>query len=197
MRDVGAMSRGRAASVASLADAAHRLVAAAIASSNRLSAIRAKNRFWRAAMRRDAVNRENFFIAKNRDSESARGAFRRHRRVASSVECAMIVGCVNDENACSAGISCDIDNRKPRVSAPYSHRRADARRCCRSARATRARSRRVNTSLSGTLFFSMCWCIRDVVHFDSRVHAAIKPSHYIRRATWPRKRRRRRRRRAQ
>jgi hypothetical protein len=24
----------------------------------------------------------------------------------------------------------------------------------------------------------MCWCIRDVVHFDSRVHAAIKPSHY-------------------
>jgi hypothetical protein len=32
--------------------------------------------------------------------------------------------------------------------------------------------RRVNTSLSGTLFFSMCWCIRDAVHFDSRVHAA-------------------------
>src|SRR6202035_1221713 len=52
--------------------------------------------------------------------------------------------------------------------------------------------RRVNTSLSGTLFFSMCWCIRDVVHFDSRVHAAIKPSHYIRRATWPRKLRRQR-----
>ena len=36
----------------------------------------------------------------------------------------------------------------------------------------------VNTSLSRTLFFSMCWCIREVVHFDSRVHAAIKPSHY-------------------
>jgi hypothetical protein len=32
--------------------------------------------------------------------------------------------------------------------------------------------RGVNTSLSGTLFFSMCWCIRDEVHFDSRVHAA-------------------------
>ena len=30
----------------------------------------------------------------------------------------------------------------------------------------------VNTSLSGTLFFSTCWCIRDVVHLDSRVHAA-------------------------
>ena len=35
----------------------------------------------------------------------------------------------------------------------------------------------VNTSLSGTVFFSICWCIRDVVHLDSRVHAAIKPSH--------------------
>src|SRR6266496_1807035 len=33
--------------------------------------------------------------------------------------------------------------------------------------------------------------------FDSRVHAAIKPSHYIRRATWPRKLRRQRKRRAQ
>jgi len=30
----------------------------------------------------------------------------------------------------------------------------------------------VNTSLSRTLFFSVCWCIRDVVHLDSRVHAA-------------------------
>jgi hypothetical protein len=30
----------------------------------------------------------------------------------------------------------------------------------------------VNTSLSGTLFFPMCWCIREEVHFDSRVHAA-------------------------
>ncbi|MGA2290443.1 hypothetical protein [Bradyrhizobium sp.] len=32
---------------------------------------------------------------------------------------------------------------------------------------------RVNTSLSGTVFFLTCWCIRDAVHFDSRVHAAI------------------------
>jgi hypothetical protein len=35
----------------------------------------------------------------------------------------------------------------------------------------------VNTSLSGKLFFWVRWCIRNVVHFDSRVHAAIKPSH--------------------
>jgi hypothetical protein len=35
----------------------------------------------------------------------------------------------------------------------------------------------VNPSLSWTLFFFVRWCIRDVVHLDSRVHAAIKPSH--------------------
>jgi len=34
----------------------------------------------------------------------------------------------------------------------------------------------INTSLSWTLFFSICWCIRNEVHFDSRMHAAIKPS---------------------
>ena len=34
----------------------------------------------------------------------------------------------------------------------------------------------INTSLSWTLFFLMCWCIRDAVHLDSRVHAA-KYSH--------------------
>jgi hypothetical protein len=43
------------------------------------AAIRAKNRFWRAAMRREAGQRENFFIAKNRDSESAQRAFSQHR----------------------------------------------------------------------------------------------------------------------
>jgi len=36
--------------------------------------------------------------------------------------------------------------------------------------------RHVNTSLSGTLFFSTRWCIRNEVHFDSRMHAATKPS---------------------
>jgi hypothetical protein len=46
------------------------------------AAIRAKNRFWRAPMRRDAGDRENFFIAKNGDSESTQRAFGRHGRVA-------------------------------------------------------------------------------------------------------------------
>jgi hypothetical protein len=48
------------------------------------AAIRAKNRFWRAAMRREAGGHENFFIAKNRDSESAQRAFGCHRRVATA-----------------------------------------------------------------------------------------------------------------
>jgi len=42
-------------------------------------AIRPKKRFWRAAMRRKAGDHENFFIAKNRDSESAQPAFGGHR----------------------------------------------------------------------------------------------------------------------
>jgi hypothetical protein len=44
-------------------------------------AIRAEKRFWRAPMRRDAGERENFLIAKNCDSESARRAFEHHSRL--------------------------------------------------------------------------------------------------------------------
>jgi hypothetical protein len=39
------------------------------------AAILAKIRFWRAAIRRKAGGHENFFIAKNRDSESTQRAF--------------------------------------------------------------------------------------------------------------------------
>jgi hypothetical protein len=42
-----------------------------------VDAIRAKIRFWRAMMRREADEHENFFIAKVRDSESAQRDFRR------------------------------------------------------------------------------------------------------------------------
>jgi hypothetical protein len=45
-------------------------------------AIRSKNRFWRAPMRREAGEHENFFIAKIRDSESAQSAFSGVRRLA-------------------------------------------------------------------------------------------------------------------
>jgi hypothetical protein len=35
----------------------------------------AKNRFWRAGIRPEAGEDENFFVAKNRDSESAQPPF--------------------------------------------------------------------------------------------------------------------------
>ena len=41
-------------------------------------AIRPKIRFWRAPMRRQRCDHENFFIAKPRDSESVRTAFSRN-----------------------------------------------------------------------------------------------------------------------
>jgi hypothetical protein len=43
------------------------------------AAFRAKNRFWRATMRREAGGHKNFFIAKYRDSESTQHAFSRHQ----------------------------------------------------------------------------------------------------------------------
>jgi hypothetical protein len=100
------------------------------------------------------------------------------------------------ENGCGTGVSIDIDKCMCRVFAHYSHRCATAP-WFDDERASRNPTSARQHFLKPTLFFSMCWCIRDVVHFDSRVHAAIKPSHYIRRATWPRKLRRQRRRRAQ
>jgi hypothetical protein len=42
------------------------------AAPNQPQSIRAKIRVWRASMRREGTDRENFFIAKNRDSESAK-----------------------------------------------------------------------------------------------------------------------------
>jgi hypothetical protein len=35
----------------------------------------------------------------------------------------------------------------------------------------------VNTSLSGKLFFSSCWCIRDEVHSIPECTQRLKPSH--------------------
>jgi hypothetical protein len=46
-----------------------------------VTAIRVKNRIWRVPRRREAGKLENFFIAKNSDSESDRRAFRRLRSV--------------------------------------------------------------------------------------------------------------------
>jgi hypothetical protein len=47
------------------------------AAPNQPQSIRAKIRVWRAPMRREGVGRENFFIAKIRDSESVRALLER------------------------------------------------------------------------------------------------------------------------
>jgi hypothetical protein len=64
---------------------AQRVISTNVATTESVAAIRAENRFWRAPMRRLAGQRENFFIAKNGDSESARRAFGRRWRVAELV----------------------------------------------------------------------------------------------------------------
>ena len=154
-----------------------------------------KARFWRTAMRREAGDQENFFIAKNRDSEFAQQAFGGPRSAA--VRSTARHACkVNDENPAAQGLLAILTAGGIDFSRTISHRCSNALPCVDEC-AQQVCDRHVNTSLSRTLFFSMCWCIRDAVHFDSRVHAATKPSHYIRRATWPRKLRRQRKRRAQ
>ena len=160
------------------------------------AAIRAKSRFWRAAMRREAVDHENFFIAKNRDSESAQRAFSRPRSVATTSAVRRSFNESMTKMPAAQSLLAILT-----VGVVGFHAHLASLRECIMVLSMNARSKsalgHVNTSLSRTLFFSMCWCIRDAVHFDSRVHAATKPSHYIRRATWPRKLRRQRKRRAQ
>jgi hypothetical protein len=149
---------------------------AAISTRESAAAIRAKFRFRRPAMRREAGECENFFIAKYRDSESAQCVFGRRGSDSAlstaqhslQVEIAKMPA-VQWFLACLT-ITGIVISRASRLSVP-TDRVSSSRACCVLA------FRHVNTSLSGTVFFSMCWCIRDAVHFDSRVHAAIKPSH--------------------
>jgi hypothetical protein len=135
--------------------------------------IRNNEPLWRALASPERVKHENFFIAKNPDSESTQRSFRRSPRLAMKARAhlafsaqitksaaaqafpaILIIG--NGDDACTSCIVLrTLSRRTP---------------CARSLR-------RVNTSLSGTLFFSQRWCIRKGVHFDSRMHAATKPSH--------------------
>src|ERR1035437_8074710 len=93
------------------------------------------------------------------------------------IECTPIVKRADNENTCGTSASCDIDIRLHCVFAAL----LASLRGCIVVLPVSVRCAflymRGNTSLSRTVFFSMRWCIRDVVHLDSRVHAAIKPSH--------------------
>jgi hypothetical protein len=111
-------------------------------------------------MRREAGERENFFVAKVRDSESARSAFHRCGRRATMPRA---------HHASNARLTKTLEAQAiPAKSA------IDARGFSRAIGvvmrmlrrvveplASFAVTSRVNTSLSRTLFFSMCWCIRD------------------------------------
>jgi hypothetical protein len=79
---IGVVSIERAQACSRASVDARFIVSTKNRASESAAAIRAKNRFWRAPMRRDAGDRENFFIAKNGDSESTQRAFGRHGRVA-------------------------------------------------------------------------------------------------------------------
>jgi hypothetical protein len=71
----GAVSRMRAPACVDVRDETRCGARAEKSQCESAAAIRSKNRFWRATMRREAGCHENFFIAKNGDSESAQRAF--------------------------------------------------------------------------------------------------------------------------
>jgi hypothetical protein len=134
-------------------------------------AIRRKMRLQRRTISPQRDFPENFFIAKKRDSESAIAVFGRLRRLAVADACCIyLISRISVMLVVQSlpTILTNADVEFPRVSAIVR-----IRAVVLSLRAWCARRHRViNTSLSGTLFFLMCWCIRDVVHLDSRVHAA-------------------------
>ena len=47
--------------------------------------------------------------------------------------------CMNHGNDCGTGVSCEIDNRRHRIIAHYSHHCGDALSCCRASRVARWR----------------------------------------------------------
>jgi len=158
--------------------------------------IRSKNRFWRAAMRREGGGDENIFIAKIRDSESVQRAFARRRSVAMRSKQRRLHNARVYKMPAAQAFSAISTNARTGFSCVF----ASFRQCIAvlSTTARRALShRRVNTSLSGTLFFLWCWCIRDACISIPECTQRLSHLTYIRRATWPRKLRRQRRRRAQ
>jgi hypothetical protein len=147
-------------------------------------------------MRREAGEHENFFIAKSRDSESARRSFARLRSIATTSVRHRLHDAIVWERPEAQAFSAISTNpgasfsRRLRIAASMSCRLVDDG-ASRAPAAARKHFLKRDAVFSTVLVYSGC------VHLDSRVHAAIKPSHYIRRATWPRKLRRQRRRRAQ
>src|SRR5258706_3193490 len=147
-------------------------------------------------MRREAVDHENFFIAKSRDSESAQRVFSRPRSVAmiSAARRSFNESVTEMVAAQSLRAILAVGNvgfsRSSRIAARMHYDVADE--CAQQVCAWACQHfLKQDAVFFNVLVYSGCSA------FDSRVHAAIKPSHYIRRATWRRKLRRQRKRRAQ
>jgi hypothetical protein len=102
------------------------------------AAFRAKNRFWRATMRREAGGHKNFFIAKNLRVHAAR--FQPASTSRRSVERVPVNRCSNEKNACGTVAFCNPDNRLCQVFLRNWHRRANVSWCYRSTRGTRSRT---------------------------------------------------------
>ncbi len=115
---------------------------------------------------------KKFFCCKNFDSESLRLA-RKRLSNARGIDRSEIIHISNFQKCCNTSVSCIPVKKSPIALTDLRFKRARVSASHRSSRAARG----VNTSLSGKLFFLARWCIRDGVHLDSRVHAAIKPSH--------------------
>lgn len=156
-------------------------------------AIRAKNRFWRAPMRRDAGGHENFFIAKNGDSESAQRVWRPCSRLATGSIAPLPSPARFTKRPSAIGFSIILTN----VSAAFPHTCRIAvrmRRRCGDQRASRALTPprqhflKADTVFFDVLVYSGCSAFRFPSARSDTLH---------RRASWPRKLRRRRRRRAQ
>jgi hypothetical protein len=122
-----------------------------------------------------AVNHENIFLAKTKDSEST-------TRASSAFSELPLLRARVDRSKCDSQKRLQHRGFLHSWLSPTQGSRgffafAGARCTLSSNEAQHLLSRpHVNTSLSATLLFSMRWCIRNEVHFDSRMHAATKLS---------------------
>jgi hypothetical protein len=140
---------------------------------NRPQSIRTKIGAWRLTMSRKRVFCKKFFCCQNHDSESLRLA---SKRLSDASWGGSQRNRSYSEYREMLQYKCFLHSCKETVDRACASIRA--RFGVASMVAHRARTARgVNTSLSGKLFFLSRWCIRDGVHLDSRVHAAIRPSH--------------------
>jgi hypothetical protein len=114
-------------------------------------------------MRHEAVDHENFFIAKNRDSESAQRARRSvNARITKTSAAQSLLAILT-----TAGVGF---LRAIRITAPMQRGDVDER-SSRSLASPRQHFLKQDAVFFNVLVYSGCSA------FDSRVHAAIKPSH--------------------